>query len=269
MITSARNARIKRILGLIDRRKERNRSKLFVVEGVRAIHGVYEHGWHVDSLIFCPEREPSRWARTIIDRTDPRLHLPVNEYLMGRISQRTEPSELVAVVEQAPDDLARVPVSEALLAVLVDRPQNPGNLGSLIRSCESLGADALLIIGHAVDLYAPRTVRASMGAFFALPVIRLRSFETLEEWIAGVRARAGRFELVGTSAHATRPLFEHEWTGPKLLVVGNEMLGMSQRLAEMCDVNVTIPMFGTSSSLNVVAATSILLYEVKRQRQGA
>jgi len=267
MITSAKNARIKRVLALIDRRKARNRTKLFPVEGVRAINGVYEHNWRVESLIYCPERSQTRWAQGIIERTDPRLHLPVNEYLMGRISQRTEASELVAVVEQAPDDLQRVAVSDDLLAVLVDRPQNPGNLGSLIRSCEALGASALLIIGHAVDLYAPRTVRASMGAFFALPVIRLDGLETLEAWIAGVRAQTGRFELVGTSAHAARTASEHPWTGPTLLVVGNEMLGMSQRLAAMCGISVTIPMFGSSSSLNVVAATSILLYEARRQRR--
>jgi 23S rRNA (uridine2479-2'-O)-methyltransferase len=266
MITSAKNTRIRRILGLIDRRKERNRHKLFPVEGVRAINGVYEHDWRVESLIYCPEREPSRWAQGIIDRTDPGLHLPVNAYLMGRISQRTEPSELVAIVEQASDELGRVPVSDELLAVLIDRPQNPGNLGSLIRSCEALGASALLILGHAVDLYAPRTVRASMGAFFALPVIRLTGLEALESWITTVRAQTGRCELVGTSAHAARTASEHEWRGPTLLVVGNEMLGMSQRLADMCDVKVTIPMFGSSSSLNVVAAASILLYEVRRQR---
>ncbi len=267
MITSAKNARIRRTLGLIDRRKERHRHKLFPVEGVRAINGVYQHGWRVESLIYCPERDRTRWAQGILDRTDARLLLPVNEYLMGRISQRTEPSELVAIVEQAPDDLGRIPVSDELLAVLVDRPQNPGNLGSLIRSCEALGASALLISGHAVDLYAPRTVRASMGALFALPVIRLTGLETLAAWIAGVRARTGRFELVGTSAHAQQTAAEHHWVGPTLLVVGNEMLGMSQRLAGMCDVRVTIPMLGSSSSLNVVAAASILLYEVLRQRR--
>lgn len=266
IVTSAQNPKIKHVLGLIDRRRMRQRYRQFFVEGVRAINAAYEYGWGIEWLIYCPERDLSDWAQGVIARSDPATHLPVNAYLMERISQRTEPSELAAVVRQAEDDLARVPLSERLLVVLVDRPQSPGNLGSLIRSCDALGVDALLISGHAVDLYAPRTVRASMGSFFALPVIRLDSLDTLAAWMNNVREKLGALQMVGSSAHADRTVFEHPLIGPTLLVLGNEAEGMSHRLAEMCDVNVKIPMSGSASSLNVAAAAAILLYEVGRQR---
>jgi len=266
VITSAANPKIKHIRGLIAQRKYRTRHRQFFVEGVRAINSVYQYNWQVDMLIYDPEQALSDWARDIIARTGERTRVEVNEYLMGRISQREETSELAAVVVQPEDNLARVPVSDRLLAALADRPSSPGNLGSLIRSCDALGADALLIAGHAVDLYAPRTVRASMGSLFALPVIRLDSLEMLEAWVAGVRSQLGRLQMVGSSAHARKTLFEHDLTGPTLLVLGNEMEGMSYRLSQMCDVDLTIPISGSASSLNVTAAASILLYEVKRQR---
>ena len=265
-ITSAKNAKIKHILGLIDRRSMRAKHRQFFVEGVRAITAVYDHGWQVEWLIYCPENVQSDWAREIIDRTDHRARLEVNAYLQERISGRSDPSELMCVVAQAKDDLARIPLSENLLVVLADRPQNPGNLGSLIRTCDALNAHGLLIIGHAADLYTPRTVRASMGSFFALPVIRLGRFETLQQWMDDVRRQLGRLQMVGTSAHAEAQIFAHDLTGPTLLVLGNEAQGMSHRLSEMCDVNLTIPMFGSASSLNMAAAAAILLYEADRQR---
>ncbi|MBN1934459.1 MAG: rRNA methyltransferase, partial [Anaerolineae bacterium] len=135
IITSAQNPKIKHVLGLVDRRRMRQRYRQFFVEGVRAINAAYEYGWEIECLIYCPECDLSDWAQGVVARTDLRVHLPVNAYLMERISQRSESSELVAVVRQAEDDLARVPISEHLLVVLVDRPQSPGNLGSLIRSC--------------------------------------------------------------------------------------------------------------------------------------
>jgi tRNA G18 (ribose-2'-O)-methylase SpoU len=267
IVTSANNARIVHIRGLIDRRKARTAHRQFFVEGVRAISGAYYNGWQIDALIYCPDTVHSDWAREIIGGTDERVHLQVNAYLQARLSQRTEPSEVMAVVAQAKDDLGRVSLGERLLVLLADRPQSPGNLGSLIRSADALGVDALLIIGHAADLYAPRTVRASMGSLFALPAIRVDSLETLENWLEIARDALGHVQVVGTSAHGDRDLFAHDLTGPTVIVLGNEMKGMSHRLREMCDVLVSIPMLGSASSLNVTAAASIVLYEVLRQRK--
>jgi TrmH family RNA methyltransferase len=266
IITSVKNPRVKHVLGLIDRRSTRNKHKQFFVEGVRAVNGAYENGWQVDELIYCPDTAQSDWARDIIARTERHAHLQVDEHIHAKISQRTKPSELMLVVAQAQDDLSRIPISDKLLVVLLDRPQSPGNLGSLIRSCDALGADGLLIIGHAVDLYAPRTVRASMGSFFTLPAIRLDSFEMLETWLNKVRLALGHVHLVGSSAHAETVAFDHDLTAPTVLALGNEMQGMSYRLSQMCDVNLMIPMFGSASSLNMSTAASILLYEVARQR---
>ncbi len=266
MITSASNAKVKHVRGLIAQRKYRTQHHQFFVEGVRAINGAFQYNWPVDMLIYSTERPLSGWAQEVIARADPNARVEVNDYLMERLSQRQETSELMAVVRQADDNLARLPLSERLLAVLADRPQSPGNLGSLIRSCDALGVDGLLIIGHAVDLYAPRTVRASMGSFFALPTVRLDSLDTLGSWLDGVRARWPNFQVVGSSAHAPLAAWACDLAGPLLLVLGNEMEGMSHRLSQMCDVHALVPMSGSASSLNVTAAASILLYEVRRQR---
>ena len=151
--------------------------------------------------------------------------------------------------------------------MLFDRPASPGNLGTLIRSADALGADGLVITGHAADLYDPETISASVGTLFTLPTVRVASPRELEPWFAQIREQIGPFEFVGSSAKAEHEITEHDWTRPTLLVIGNETVGMSAHYRELCDVIVKIPIGGSATSLNVACAASILLYEIQRQRR--
>jgi tRNA G18 (ribose-2'-O)-methylase SpoU len=153
-----------------------------------------------------------------------------------------------------------------LLVVIFDRPANPGNLGTILRSCDALGADGLIITGHGVDLYDPETVSASVGSLFAVPAVRVASPRELEPWFALVREQIGPFQLVGSSARANQLIFEYDWRPPTLLVIGNETNGLSAYYKERCDAIVTIAQVGAATSLNVASAASILLYEIQRQR---
>ena len=150
----------------------------------------------------------------------------------------------------------------------MDRPGNPGNLGTLIRSCDALGASGLVVTGHAVDLYDPATITASRGSIFALPVVQAASHAEVLQWVASVRERLGRCDLVGTDEHADTDLAAHDFTAPTVLVVGNETHGLSRAYRDACDAVVRIPMSGSASSLNVSVAASIAIYEVVRQRAG-
>lgn len=268
MITSLKNTRVKLIRALMTNRRRRAREQAFFIEGVHAVTAAYEQQWAVRWLIYSPETVRTDWAQEIIARTPEDARLEVNAYVQEELSERASPSELMAVVEQRPDDLARIPLSHELLLVLLDRPRSPGNLGSVIRSADALGAQGVLITGHAADIYDPKAARASMGSLFALPVIRVHAHEVLEAWLAQARAVLGRLQVVGTSSHTTTPVDMQDMTGPTIVAIGNEARGISQYFEDLCDAFVTIPMSSAiATSLNASVAASILLYEARRQRR--
>lgn len=248
------------------RREKRQREGVFFLEGVRPINQALAHGWHVTTYAYAPERGLSGWARDILARSQAQTHIEAPAALLAKLSAKSEPSELLALVAMREDDLARIPLAPDLLVVVCDRPASPGNLGSIIRSCDALGAHGLIITGHSVDLYDPETISASVGSLFALPAVRLPSDKALEPWIAAARERLGALQVVGCDEHGDVLLSACDFRGPTLLVMGNEKWGMSAAYRERCDVIARIPMAGSASSLNVASATSIFLYEITRQR---
>ena len=209
----------------------------------------------------------SVWAEGILARSQASEHYELRLPLLEKLSNKSDASELLALVTMPEDDLVRIPVHDRLLVVIFDRPASPGNLGTIIRSCDALRVDGLIITGHAVDLYDPETISASTGSFFALPTVRLPSQKELQPWLAMLRQRLQHVQIVGSSEDATVFLDQHDFTQSTLLVVGNETWGMSASYKELCDTVVSIPIYGSASSLNVANATSILLYEVDRQRR--
>jgi TrmH family RNA methyltransferase len=161
----------------------------------------------------------------------------------------------------------RIPTDGDLLVVVVDRPASPGNLGTIIRSCDAFGATGVIVTGHGVDLYDPLTIRASVGSFFAVPCIALSSHREVSAWAESLRVERSGMSLIGTSAHADSSLRDFSWGSDVMLVIGNETSGLSHAYREMCDAVVKIPMRGTATSLNAAVATSILLYEIDSYRR--
>ena len=266
---SAENQWFQRAQGLKRNRKKRHQQRRFLVEGVRSIDRVGAgSGWPVDALLYPVGRELSGWARDVLQRTPARFHLELRPDLMAQLSDKEETSELLAIVEMPGDDPKRIPLPSDALLVLVDRPASPGNLGTLLRSCDALGAHGLVITGHAVDLYDPVTVRASAGSLFAVPAVRIPGGAEVVDWLKLARASAPGLQIVGTSAAASLPASSAALRGPLVLALGNERTGLSQRLQAECDAMVGIPMRGTATSLNIATAATVLLYEVQRQRSG-
>jgi TrmH family RNA methyltransferase len=266
---STANAAFQRIEVLRRNRTKRHRHGEFVVEGVRAINGALAGGWAVRAFAYARGRALSRWATSVLDASTAEAHYEMAPELFETITDRVEPPELVAVVAMRPDALDRIPSGPGLAVVVVDRPGSPGNLGTLVRSCDAFGVSGVIVTGHGVDLYDPATVRASVGALFAVPCVALPSHREVAAWVdARRRARPG-LTLVGTSARATVPLRGFRWSAEVVLVVGNETSGLSHAYRELCDVLVGIPMRGTATSLNAAVATSIALYELDAWRRGA
>lgn len=264
---STANAAFQRVDVLQRNRTKRHRYGEFVVEGVRAINGALAAGWTIRSFAYPAGRPRSGWASSILDASAAESHLEIAADLFDTISDKDEPSELLAIVAQRPNVLDRIAVHEGMVVVVVDRPASPGNLGTLIRSCDAFGVTGVIVTGHGVDLYDPSTIRASVGSFFAMPCVALESHREVAGWVANVRRSHSGLKLVGTSARAAEPLRGFDWGTEIVLVVGNETTGLSHAYRELCDGVVGIPMRGTATSLNAAVATSIALYELDSYRR--
>jgi TrmH family RNA methyltransferase len=188
--------------------------------------------------------------------------------LLAKLSGKTEPSELIALVAMPEDRLDRIPVTRNPLIVVLDRPANRGNLGTLIRSGDALGADGLVIVGHGVDLYDPETISASRGSIFALPTVTAPGPTALLPWLSQIERSVGSLQIVAAEEGAERDAWDVDFRGATVLLLGNEKWGLSASSKEMAHMRARIPMSGAASSLNVAVAGSILLYEIRRQRRG-
>lgn len=138
---------------------------------------------------------------------------------MQELSGKTDSSELMAIIEMREDHLENIPLSNNPFIVLFDRPSNKGNLGTMIRSCDALGADMLIITGHAVDLYDPDVVVSAMGSFFNLPVVRITDNTELFTYIADLKNRHPALKVIGTTAHKESPIYNENLTQPVIIMM--------------------------------------------------
>jgi 23S rRNA (uridine2479-2'-O)-methyltransferase len=266
MRVSVRNARFQQWQSLLTNRGKRQRAGEFLVQGVRPISLAARFGWRFRALIYDAERPLSAWARGVLSSVDA-VQVAMAPGLLAELGEKSDGgAELVAVVETPPDDLDRIEVTGAFLGVVLDRLANPGNIGSIIRSADAFGANGVIVTGHAADVYDPRSVRASTGSLFALPVVRSASHREVAAWVTAQRAQGHAVMLAGTDERGEHDVFGCDLTGPTLLLVGNEAAGLSAAWRELCDVTVSVPMTGAASSLNAANAATVILYEVFRQR---
>ncbi len=266
---STRNATFQQWQALLENRTKRHRAGRLLVQGVRPIDEAVAAGWTVLDWLVADRDGPSPWVgRRLADAPRAQVHHVAPE-LMAELGEKDDAvPELLAVVAMPADDLSRIAVGPDFLGVLLDRPANPGNVGTVLRSLDAFGGHGLITSGHATDAYDPRTVRASTGSVFRVPVVRSDSPGDVLDWVAAVRAAGTPLQLVGTDETGDRDVDATDLTGPVLVLTGNETSGLSRAWRDACDQLVRIPMSGHASSLNAASATTVVLYEAARQRRG-
>lgn len=256
-LTSLSNPLVKQARAL-RQRKARGASGLFLVEGLHHVGSAIEAGWDVERLIYAPDLLTGNFAQALLDEVQRNgLALqPVSAQVMDSITEKENPQGILAVVKQRNlhlSDLGKVGSAVALVS-----PQDPGNVGTILRTIDAVGADVLFTLDGGVDLYHPTCVRASMGTLFWKPVVQT-SFDEFVAW-----AQRKNIQLVGTSARAQRDYHEISLeNSPWVLVLGSEQKGLSDAQIAACDLTVSMPMRGRVSSLNLAVAAGVLLYALK------
>ena len=243
-------------------RHKRTKSGETFVEGVLPIELCVANGHRILQVLCSDRRKLSRWANDLIASRADVLLYRVDDDLFRSLCDREEGSELIVIAERPLFDFDKQS-NNFDRVIIVDRPVSPGNLGSIVRSCDGFGIDSVIISGHGADPYDPKSIAASRGTVFSLPIVAIESNEKLIEFIANLRERDG-FVVYGSSAHPGSAVASARKSRRFALILGNETTGMSPFLNQLSEIVLTIPMHGSASSLNVATAASILIYELTR-----
>lgn len=264
----SKNAEYQKLEVLKTNRNKRHRHGEFLVEGVRNINQAVQNGWMFSAFCYAGGRQLSDWAEEKLRTVKAERHYCLLEPLMDELSGKEDSSELMAVVKMRTDPAQALQLSQNPVLALFDRPSNKGNLGTMLRSCDALGVEGLLLTGHGVDPYDPDVISSSMGSFFKVPFARLNSNQGVEGFIHEMKTRYPAFRVFGTTAHSENRIFEEDLSGPLLFMIGNETEGLSHHLSGICDSLLSIPMdrLSGASSFNVSCAGTVLFYEAMRQR---
>jgi len=263
-ISSLQNPQVKEAVKLQNRRK-RDESGLFLIEGYRELRRAVDNGWTIKTLFFCSdlflgENEPDLISQIEADKA---LVYECTPSVFQKISYRDRPDGLLAVAVQRRDSLGLLgsQLSDNPILVVAEAIEKPGNLGSILRSADGIGADGVIVCDRCTDIYNPNVVRASVGTLFTIPVVEAKGGET-SFWL-----QEQGIEVVATSPAAELEFTEADLSGPVAIVVGTEQIGLTEMWLASADIKVSIPMRGEADSLNVATATTLLLYEALRQRK--
>lgn len=264
-ITSLSHALVKSTAEL-KQKKERNRRREFAVEGVRSIEEVFNGGYRVAFLFVTTLAMEQERVQNIIDTTlDQGGELiEVSDNVMNKIADTKTPSGVFAIVKHPTYTLEKLDEgkTEGLILIL-DEVRDPGNLGAIVRTADAAGVKAILLLKGCTDLYASKTIRATMGSVFHLPVISDLEKEECIEWCK----KTGHQIIVSSLEDATSLYDVDVNLNKTALVVGNEATGVSEDMFKVADKKIYIPMQGKAESLNVAMATGIMLFELARRNK--
>lgn len=259
----SRHDPVVRRLRHLQTREGREKSGMFLIDGIRPLAQAVQHGACIEMLVITPEAIEGGSAWRLI-REVRALGVPccrLKPEVYHHLSEAEEPQGVAAVVRQRWSRIDQVRPSRGLCWLAAEELQSGGNLGTILRTNEAVGGSGVILIGDTIDPYCPVTVRASMGALFGQTLVRT-SREAFGEW-----KKRRQCLLVGTSPSAERDYQQVQYPNSLVLLLGSERKGVTPELQAMCDLMVRIPMAGQSDSLNVGIAAGVMLYEVFNQRR--
>jgi len=256
---NADNAEYQIIQSLKKNRTKRSKLNEMFIEGIECIKKAVESKIEITRIIIRNEDTLSEWGKNTIKKYRGVKIIEMSGILFNELSDKQDPSELMITAKIAQNSLDDFNEKNPFIIVF-DRPSDYGNLGSVIRSANAFNADGLLMIGHGVDIYEPKVIRASMGSIFFTKTAAIESMERLTEFI-NIQKEKNNMEVIGTDSTGVIGLNEYKIKRPVMIIIGNEAKGMSVKLKEICDKIIKIPVEGNVNSLNVSCAASIIMWE--------
>ncbi len=254
-IESAQNPKIRNLLKLQEKSRERKNQGLFVVEGIQENQLALESGFDANEFFICDSifnSEIQLASKKIFN---------VTPALFEKVAYRGTTGGIIGIYKSQKKDLDSVKLSEKPLIVILESVEKPGNLGAVLRTCDGAGVDLLLICDPLVDFYNPNVIRSSVGTIFTNQVISAEKEEVVN-WL-----RKEKIQIISTFLREeTKSLYDVDFSKPTAIVLGTEAFGLTEFWAENSDVLVKIPMNGKVDSLNVSNAAAICIYEAVRQK---
>lgn len=251
-IESKNNNLFKEIKKLKEK-KHRIKSNKYLIEGLRFVEEAIKSKVSIDSIIFTEsfkEKNPNLFLKI---NENIKL-IQMNEALLKQLCSTENPQGIVGVINMQNKEL-----KSGELVVLVDKVQDPGNMGTIIRSAHAAGAAGIVMTKGTVDIYNDKTLRSTMGSIFYIPIVEDDSLDFVKS------LKKEGYKLVVSSLQGKNNFFEENLQGKVMIAVGNEGNGVSDEVYDIADIKVKIPMPGEAESLNVAVATSIMIYEKIRQ----
>jgi TrmH family RNA methyltransferase len=258
-IVSLQNPKIKDVVKLRDRRC-RDETGFFLIEGFRELKRAIDAGRKIDHIFYCPEMFLGSSEEALLQQSKAEL-VECSPQVFQKMSYRDRPDGLLGVAPQMHlrlSDLVLKPTSFFLVAESIEKP---GNLGTILRSADAAGVDAVIVCDPTTDIHNPNVVRSSVGTLFTVPVIEASNEETMAFF------QQHRIATVAATPHAQLEFTQADFKVPLAILVGTEQYGLSELWMRHADIQVRIPMLGVADSLNVASATTLMLYEVVRQRR--
>lgn len=263
-----RHQRVQRVRRLLARPATRERESSFVIEGLKVLRAALDAGVKPEAVYLDAAAWPSSAANGsgLLERCwqDGVRVFELGPGVLARVADTVTPQPILAVVATRDVGWAALEASAPTLVVVAVDVRDPGNAGTLLRSAEAAGVDAVIYCDGCVDLYNPKTVRASAGALFSLQVVRGGPVAAALDRLAGLGLRR-----LGTAAHGGTTYSEVDLTRPVALVMGNEAHGLPAAVRAQLDGTVSIPLLGRTESLNVGVAAAVVCFEAARQRGGS
>jgi TrmH family RNA methyltransferase len=262
-ITSLQNPRVKQLVRLRDRRP-RDEAGVFLVEGYREIRRALEKQVTLNELYYAPDWFLGENEQALIDQAlaaGAQL-FELSKDAFAKIAYRERPDGLVAIAPQWKRGLEDLPSKPNPFLLVVQAIEKPGNLGTILRSADAAGVDAVIVCDPVTDIFNPNVVRSSTGVLFSVPVV-VTETAAVHAWLTERRIRS-----VATTPSASALYTATDLRGPLAIVMGSEQYGLSDFWLKKSDAQVRIPMAGQADSLNVAMATIITLFEAVRQRNG-
>lgn len=256
LISSHSNPLVKLVRSL-RQPKGRRETGLFLAEGIHHVGEAVAAGWNLETVIYAPDLLTSSFGLDLVSEQSRRgvRVAALTGDLFADLADKDNPQGLLALVRQRTFQLDALQLPNFKLAAAIVSPQDPGNIGTILRTLDAVGGDALFQLDGGVDPFHPSSVRASMGTIFWKPLVQA-PFDEFIHW-----ARAKNARLVGSSAHGSTDYRSVQPVDvPTILLLGSEQKGLSSGQMAACDLVVSMPMRGRASSLNLAVAAGVLLY---------